>query len=131
MTSRHPDPGRILGETAPEPTFDANGYPTDDTLRTLRELPHARGFGALMRFVKRAWRYHDMVEPSLSATAWARSPQSACGDDEWWSVSTGGWSGNESIIAALEANQVFWTMCWFGSRRGGHYVFHIPPVSTR
>ncbi len=44
---------------------------------------------------------------------------------------TGGWSGNESIMAALEKNTMFWITCWVQSRRGGHYTFEIPTKMTR
>lgn len=38
---------------------------------------------------------------------------------------TGGWSGNEAIIEALQ-NSEFWLFYWRESRRGGHYIFKIP-----
>ena len=38
---------------------------------------------------------------------------------------TGGWSGNEEIIMALQEN-VFWLLYWEKSIRGGHYYFEIP-----
>ena len=41
-------------------------------------------------------------------------------------LSTGGWSGNEDIMGALEGNDVFFGLYWVSSRRGGHYVFDVP-----
>lgn len=38
---------------------------------------------------------------------------------------TGGWSGNEDIIAALKQNVIFWMMCWRKSTVGGHFWFRI------
>jgi hypothetical protein len=40
-------------------------------------------------------------------------------------LSTGGWRGNEDLIAALQAHPLFWTMCWEWSRRGGAYMFRV------
>ena len=37
---------------------------------------------------------------------------------------TWGWSGNESIIAALKEN-AFWSLFWDKSLRGGHHWFEI------
>lgn len=41
---------------------------------------------------------------------------------------TGGWSGNEEIIAALRKSWrgMFWFIFWRKSIRGGHYYFRIP-----
>jgi len=39
-------------------------------------------------------------------------------------LNTFGWSGNESVIDALHQN-LFWTMYWEKSTKGGHYWFRI------
>ena len=39
-------------------------------------------------------------------------------------ISTGGWSGNEDLIGAMQNNAMLWIMTWVSSRRGGHYTFH-------
>jgi len=41
-------------------------------------------------------------------------------------VSTGGYSANEAMIAALMENRMWWSRCWLRSERGGHYTFEIP-----
>lgn len=38
---------------------------------------------------------------------------------------TGGWSGNESLIEALQDNFIFWTAGWEKSTKGGHYWFRF------
>jgi hypothetical protein len=40
-------------------------------------------------------------------------------------ISTAGWSGNESLIRAMEKNSFMWATTWVQSRRGGHYIFEI------
>lgn len=41
-----------------------------------------------------------------------------------YSISTGGWSGNEDIIEAMQRN-FLWRITWQQSRRGGHYIFDV------
>lgn len=43
--------------------------------------------------------------------------------DVLYSLSTGGWSGNEDVIGSMLENRMFWLMYWESSRRGGHYTF--------
>lgn len=40
-------------------------------------------------------------------------------------ISTGGWSGNEDIIEAMQKS-LGWFFSWVQSRRGGHYIFEVP-----
>lgn len=36
---------------------------------------------------------------------------------------TGGWSGNEDVIGAIEENSIAYSRYWFRSERGGVHVF--------
>ena len=92
----------------PEPSFDGNGYPTKETLQAIREWQPP--FGPLMAYVRLAWQYAEW--------GWSQ-------DGDTYTVSTGGWSGNEDPIGALRENLVFWALCWQEHRRGGHYVFIV------
>ena len=38
-------------------------------------------------------------------------------------ISTGCWPRNESIINAMEKNQMIWMFTWVQSNRGGHHIF--------
>ena len=40
-------------------------------------------------------------------------------------ISTGGWSGNEALIAAMRDNVPLWWATWESARRGGHYEFRV------
>lgn len=92
-----------------EPTFDADGYPTEETLKAIRKWDY-HDFKGLMRYCHKAWKY----------------PEYFIELDGHYQVHTVGWSGNESIIGALQDNMMFWAVCWLESRRGGHYLFEVP-----
>lgn len=107
-----------------DPEFDANGYPTDKTLRAIKRWPiaHPADTEALLLFVQRAWKYPDYIERSSRRTRRYRGGPLV----RRWQVSTGGWSGNEDLIGALQDHWAFWTLAWVSSKRGGHYVFETP-----
>jgi hypothetical protein len=110
-----------------EPTFDADGYPTEETLLAIREWPFT-DFTALMEFVSSAWTYDSLTNtPSIIEPLFDEDYED---DGYWWCGSTGGWSGNESLVEALMHNPVFYAACWWASLRGGYYEFHVPPVET-
>lgn len=104
-----------LEELGPEDLVDEDGYPTAKAIATVVNwdwnlLPE------LFAFMKSLWRYpeaFDMETDEKGVTTYA--------------VSTIGWSGNESLIAALEKNTMAWTLSWKSSTRGGHYVFELKP----
>lgn len=93
--------------------MDEDGYPEDDELDRLRKWPYQDCLGAL-EYAQSLWRY----------------PEYFTRDATGWRVSTGGWSGNESVIGALMENTMFWMLCWVSSRRGGHFEFELPRMAV-
>lgn len=91
-------------------------YPTDEQLQRVREWP-VTDIPGLMDYVKSLWWAPD----------WGWHEEG----DGRYRISTGGWSGNESIIEAWEGNQMVWFICWVESRRGGHYKFEISKEFSR
>lgn len=43
-----------------------------------------------------------------------------------YTITTGGWSGNEELIGAMQRNWLMWSVTWVQSNRGGHYIFQDP-----
>jgi hypothetical protein len=93
--------------------LDGDGYPREETLERIAAWP-ARDYNGLLDYVADLWCYPDYVVKSPEARTYV--------------FATGGWSGNESLISALEQNLVFWGTCWMSSRRGGRYEFVVPVV---
>lgn len=93
-------------------------YPSEADLRRLRKWDHTDPKGAL-EFAQSLWAYPDYV--------WKRGRR--------YTFATGGWSGNEAVIAALEKNLVVQALCWLASYRGGKHVYEVPktksPVTKR
>jgi hypothetical protein len=90
------------------------GYPSDDDLEKIREWDYNDVEG-LFEFIKSLWCYPHLFETRCYLEDDSKITK--------YIVSTGGWSGNESIISALEGNVIVWITCWVESRRGGHYIF--------
>jgi len=101
-----------------EPELDEDGYPTEETLKAIRLWPIRNNFNVreLLKYCQKAWAYPNYF----------KKPQ-GIGRERYRDISTAGWSGNESIIQALEENKIFWIFCWLRSERGGHYRFLISP----
>jgi hypothetical protein len=90
--------------------MDKNGYPVAAELESIQEWPVDKGYSALMEYVKELWHWDDYFDEI---------------DEKNFELHTGGWSGNEEIIEALMSNQMFWSLCWKESTRGGHYKFEL------
>jgi hypothetical protein len=86
-------------------------YPTDQELETIRQwqVLNLEQYHLFMAFIKLSWTYSD-------CGYWEQ-------EGDKYMLYTGGWSGNESIIDAMQNNHIFWAFYWELSERGGHYVF--------
>ena len=89
--------------------FDEFGYPTEECLKKIEEWPWREAEG-LFYFLQKLWKY----------------PKYFIIDNEEVNISTGGWSGNEELIGALEGNKIIMSLCWMLSKKGGYYEFVIP-----
>ena len=96
-------------------------YPTERQLRMLRryDLPAPESARLFLEAV------HSLWHPVYGG--WIVSE-----DGLTHTLSTGGWSGNESVIAAVDENRLFNLFCWQSSERGGRHVYRlpIPPTPT-
>jgi hypothetical protein len=99
---------------------DEDGYPTDNALEIVRiwHWIDAKGYFEFIRSIWWApdWGWKEKDEPHDF-----QKDQMV----HRYYISTGGWSGNESIIRAMQENQMMWTFNWVQSRRGGHYIFEM------
>ena len=86
---------------------DIEEYPSDEVLEQIEAMP-CDDFHKFMEFVHSHWRFAEW--------GWK------CEGDIYY-VSTGGWSGNESLLGAMSENFMFWSLYWQEARRGGPYVF--------
>jgi hypothetical protein len=89
--------------------MDDNGYPSDEELKAIEEYDLPGGVEGLVDMIKDLWHYE-------------------CGfvrKGKVLELHTGGWSGNEDIIDALERNMCFFMFYWQKSERGGHHYFEI------
>lgn len=99
-----------------EPFLDEDGYPTTEQLELIKNWDFTDR-RALFDYISELW----WTGSSLISTE-------TQGKSTLYYFSTGGWSGNESIIHYLKLNTMFWLMCWVQSRRGGHYIFEYKPL---
>lgn len=96
-------------------------YPSDEDLETIEKWP-LNGYAdyvALAEYVVRLWHYGE---------PWAKLTGKKV---KTLKLSTGGWSGNESILTALEKNFMFGMLCWQKSERGGHHIYKIPYIKPK
>lgn len=101
--------------------MDKEGYPDEFELERIEKWD-VKDFPALLEYIEGLHIYKNYVTRHIIRTAW--KPYNHILE---WRFSTGGWSGNESLIYALLKNWHFKAMWYYSWRTGGHYVFHIDP----
>ena len=101
--------------------------PTEEQLAKIRDW-HYSDFPGLMRYIEDEVWIRDMgwfqnTNPMLEEVF-----DQDADDGHYWACATGGWSGNEEIIEALQENVMFWACCWCGSMKGGYHEWHVKPL---
>ena len=96
------------------------GYPTEEALERIRTWDPADGNGLL------DWiRDHCFNWPERQI--WDDTDDFFDLDDPVpvRCMSTGGWSGNEDVIHAMQQNRIWWSLYWVQSHVGGHHKFKL------
>jgi hypothetical protein len=101
--------------------LDGDGYPTDYALQRLADWPllaegtEVHDFMGFIVFAKSLWH--------LPEWGWSEVRDRDGGLHLY--ISTGGWSGNEDVLDAMEKNALF-GLIFEGRQRGGHYHLMVP-----
>lgn len=98
-------------------------YPTPEALARIETWSYHDLAGAL-DFVKDIWHWPDFashdLRPEEAAVVHAEP------GERYLRLATGGWSGNESIIAAMRANTMLHAMTWRLRSIGGLHIYRYP-----
>lgn len=94
-------------------TFDADGYPTEETLILIERFE-------LGTYFEKLPDYLQLIKSNWWVPEWVYDRETGI-----LQMSTFGWSGNEDIIRSMQKNLMFWGLFWCESRRGGHYKFEL------
>ena len=105
-------------------TFDSDGYPTDETLALIVYWHKNEGWkpNEFLKFVNSAFnKYYgrwEIINDYNKLAAFREEEFKAL------EIATGGWSGNEQLINAMEKT-VFWSVFWRASFSGGLHILKL------
>lgn len=94
--------------------LDEDGYPSEMALEAIRTWSMASGYSALLTYAQSIWHWQQYVKR----------------DGRNWRFITGGWSGNEDVIRAMQDNGGFWSVCWISAQAGGDFAFEVPEAMS-
>lgn len=114
---------RIEEILAEDDLLDDDGYPTDGALEIIEKW-HWDDIKGWFKFIENLWYLRSW---GWSEGIFTEDTGFDTADKERYEyhISTAGWSGNESIIYAMQQNSMLWGLTWVQSRRGGHYIFEL------
>jgi len=98
--------------------LDDDGYPTDEALDLIAKWDY-KDIAGWFEFIQSLWALTDWKIEDATHDISDRPIIR-------YTFNTGGWSGNEDLIRAMEQNWMIWSLTWVQSRRGGHYIFEDP-----
>jgi len=104
-----------------EPTFDADGYPSEETLQAIATLDPA----AALDLARAAWHWPDFASELLREAEAGIVADPEAAQNRYVRFATGGWSGNELVVAALNRN-VGVRLYWRLSACGGLHIYRYP-----
>jgi len=105
--------------------LDEDGYPTEHALEVIEKW-HWNDAKGWFKFIKGIWYLHSWGWKEIDEPhEWSQADQYKDKIVHRYYISTAGWSGNESIIRAMQNNSMMWHLNWVESRRGGHYIFEL------
>ena len=98
---------------------DSDGYPTLPLLMMIQTMPWTR-IAETFQIMRKYWWNPDMLFRQDIVR------EETTGElKRMYYLSTGGWSGNESMFAELQRNPDVWNMTWHSSQVGGHHAFQL------
>src|SRR5574339_419824 len=111
----------LTADPRDDPVLGDDGYPHDIELERIKTWLDLNKITTdevlrLLDYVKPRWKYSDIGY-------WQETVDKD--GTRFIQMSTGGWSGNESIMAELR-DSFFWMLCFESHFRGGHYTFKVP-----
>ncbi len=95
-------------------------YPSDAQLKVITNWQYTMGWKNLVAYVEALW-----WTPSFGFSLSRGKAHIFDRQVIKLQLHTGGWSGNEDIIDALQHNYMFWSMSFYKQIRGGHFWFDI------
>lgn len=103
-------------------------YPTKAALKRIKEWSY-KDITGCFSFVLDIWHWSEwaaagtpdeVLRPAESEVIHAE------GDRKYLRLATGGWSGNEDIVGAINGNKTIRALCWKLSARGGLHIYEYP-----